>query len=79
MYGSKTSKYRGVSKKKGCNRSKPWQAQIRKDARSCSLGCYATQEEAARAYDIEAAKLGRELNLPQEWEDYTPKIKQLIN
>ena len=46
------------------SQQKPWQAQIRKNRKNCFLGAYATEEEAARIYDIEAAKLGRQMNFP---------------
>ena len=52
-----TSKYRGVSLNKG-RKSKPWKARIIIDRKSKYLGSYATEEEAARAYDAEGARLG---------------------
>ena len=33
------------------------------------FGNYATEEEAARAHDAEGARLGQELNFPEEWEN----------
>ena len=63
-----SSKYRGVSLNKR-NKSKPWQAQITIDGKSKYLGSYATEEEAARAHDAEGARLGHELNFPEEWEN----------
>ena len=63
-----SSKYRGVSLHKR-NKSKQWHAQIRIDGKKKYLGYHATEEEAARAYDAEGARLGQELNFPEEWED----------
>ena len=60
-----SSKYRGVSRNKH-NKSKPWQVQIWIDSKYKYLGIYATEEEAARAYDAEGARLGRKLNFPGE-------------
>ena len=51
------------------NRSKPWVAKIAIDGKTQYLGTYATEEEAARAFDAKAAKHGRKLNFPDEWED----------
>ena len=65
---SSSSKYRGVSSNKG-SESNPWQARIRIDGKQKHLGSYATEEEAARAHDAEGARLGQELNFPEEWED----------
>ena len=65
---SSSSKYRGVTFDKG-NESNPWKAQIRIDGKQKYLGSYATEEEAARAHDAEGARLGQELNFPEEWED----------
>ena len=63
-----SSKYRGVSLNKG-SKSKPWVAQIYIDGKLKYLRNYATEEEAARAHDAEGARLGQELNFPEEWED----------
>ena len=62
---SSSSKYRGVSLYKH-SKSKPWRAHIKIDGKLKYLGCYATEEEAAGAYDAEAARLGQELNFPHE-------------
>ena len=35
----------------------------------CIRDSHATEEEAARAYDAEGARLGQELNFPEEWVD----------
>ena len=61
---SSSSKYRGVYRNKG--KSKPWKAEIRIDGKMKYLGYHATEEEAARAYDAEGARVGRELNFPDE-------------
>ncbi len=61
-----SSKYRGVGLDK-VTKTKPWQAHIGIDGKKKYLGNYATEEEAARAYDAEGARLGRELNFPEEW------------
>ena len=65
---SSSSKYRGVCLYKG-SKSKPWQARIRIDGKDKHLGYHATEEEAARAHDAEGARLGRELNFPEEWQN----------
>ena len=39
------------------------------DGKDKHLGYHATEEEAARAHDAEGARLGRELNFPEEWKD----------
>ena len=39
------------------------------DGKNTHPGYYATEEEAARAHDAEGARLGRELNFPEEWVD----------
>lgn len=52
-------------------RLKPWKASIKMNDRTRSLGYYSTAEEAARAYDREAAVLHGEFarfNLPQSGE-----------
>ena len=72
-----SSKYRGVRRNKH-NKLKLWQAQIRIDRKKKYLGSYATEEEAARAYDAEGARLGQELNFPEEWknvEDFEEKYE----
>ena len=60
-----SSKYRGVGLNKA-RKSKPWEAKIWIDGKNKNLGSYATEEEAARAYDAEGAQRGRELNFPDE-------------
>ena len=63
-----SSKYRGVSLDKG-RKSKPWKAEIRIDGKRLYLGYHATEEEAARAHDAEGARVGQELNFPEEWDN----------
>ena len=50
-------------------KSNRWRAQIDIDGKKTHLGTYATEEEAARAHDAEGARLGQELNFPEEWVD----------
>lgn len=52
---SKTSKYKGVSFRKGTRR-KPWTAHIRANGKSISIGHYFTEIEAAFAYNEAAIK-----------------------
>lgn len=65
---SSSSNYRGVYRNQR-NKSKPWQVQIWIDGKCKYFGTYATEEEAARAYDAEGARLGRVLNFPEEWKN----------
>jgi hypothetical protein len=51
-----TSRYRGVCLKRNAV-SRPWAAQITYKRKTLSLGYYATEEEAARAYDAKAREL----------------------
>ena len=60
-----SSKYNGVRRVTN-SKSKPWEAQSNIDGKRKSLVAYATEEEEARAYDAEGARLGRELNFPDE-------------
>ena len=60
-----SSKYRGVWLNKR-SKAKPWIAAISIDGKRKYLGSYATEEEAARAHDAEGARLGYELNFPEE-------------
>lgn len=49
-----TSKYKGVSWNKCCNK---WVAQVRDGGKSYHLGCFDNEEEAALAYNEKAAEL----------------------
>lgn len=51
-----SSKYKGVSYYKG-NLTNPWTACINKDGKRNHLGYYATEEEAAKAYNEKAKEL----------------------
>ena len=76
---SSSSNYRGVHRNKHI-KSKPWAARISIDGKNKYLGIHATKEDAARAYDAEGARVGRELNFPEEWknvEDIEEKYEAL--
>jgi hypothetical protein len=51
-----TSKYKGVTRHSDFGRQKVWQAVISPSGRKFSLGYYATEEEAALAYNAAAIK-----------------------
>lgn len=53
------SKYKGVSLNKSSYKNKPWRARIF-DKKEIHIGSFATQEEAARAYNKMATMLYRE-------------------
>jgi hypothetical protein len=62
---ARASRYKGVHRGKG---PRPWVAQIGARPR-CHIGCFATEEEAGRAYDAEARRRWGEyarLNFPME-------------
>lgn len=53
-----TSQYKGVFLDRRSNsKSNPWQSQIRVNGKRKHLGCFATEEAAARAYDAAAKEL----------------------
>jgi len=47
----------------------PWRARICIKSKRIPLGCFASEEEAARAFDARARPLGRPLNFPDEAAD----------
>lgn len=53
--GNRHSKYKGVTFRKEL-KSKPWEAMIYKDYKSKRLGYFATEIEAAKAYNMAAAE-----------------------
>lgn len=59
-WAKKTSKYKGVSFKKD---RKLWVSQLTKDSVRVTLGFFKTEIEAAEAYNIRAAEVGRKLNI----------------
>lgn len=69
---SQTSRYKGLYQHKDTGR---WQARFKLNGQERSLGCYATEEEAARAYDAKVfelfghwSKLNFPLDLPYRYE-----------
>lgn len=51
IYPLPESGLRGVMFMKGCRRRRPWRARITIHNKDNHLGCFATKEDAARAYD----------------------------
>lgn len=47
----RTSRFRGVC---WLRRDQVWRAQIKSGGKTCYLGCFADEEDAARAYDASA-------------------------
>ena len=66
------SSFKGVSWHKG---NRKWEAQIKKDGKKTHLGHFDDEEEAARAYDVAAARLGRPLNFPAADSDGRAAVK----
>lgn len=66
---STTSQYRGVTKRdENRYRSKPWMARVTVNGKGKHIGYYATEEEAAKAWDEHALKTWGEyarLNFPE--------------
>lgn len=58
--------FKGTWKRKDKNRNKLWVAEIRVMGNKRSLGCYFTQEEAARAYDKACLELHGDFALTNE-------------
>jgi len=66
-----SSKYKGVGLGQG-SKERPWSACIRVNKKDIKLGTFATQEEAAKAYDEECWKHYKnisKLNFPEEYEN----------
>jgi hypothetical protein len=64
------SRFKGVYR--GHSRTNPWVAQIRHEKKTHGLGNYATEEEAARAYDAAAVQMKGQfawLNFPSRGDD----------
>jgi hypothetical protein len=62
LHSTDSSKYRGVYPEKKTGR---WVARIWDGTSQVSIGTFATQEEAAKAYDARALALGKPTNLNQ--------------
>ena len=59
-----TKKYTGVSQDKTRSPGHQWRVRIQLGGKRRIIGSYASEDEAARAYDVEAAKYGLKLNFP---------------
>jgi len=54
---------------------KKWRAQIYRDGKLLHLGYFNDAEEAARAYDVEAALMGKTLNFPAKTAEPEPETE----
>lgn len=66
------SKYVGVSLMKNAKLKKPWLAYIRKDYKTTYLGYYATEVEAAKAYNAKAIEVFGDFSSLNDIPDHEP-------